>query len=83
MGALWVQPCACPPRRGCKRACPLPASPCRAAPQAIDIAFLKFSLHETLNSRSAHGGVSVFLLFAFEYTVQASTIVLTFTKYCL
>ncbi|KAL4430055.1 hypothetical protein ABPG77_004425 [Micractinium sp. CCAP 211/92] len=50
---------------------------------AIDVAFLKFSLHETLSSRSAHGGVSVFLLFAFEYTVQASTIVMTFTKYCL
>ncbi|KAL4443990.1 hypothetical protein ABPG75_011727 [Micractinium tetrahymenae] len=50
---------------------------------AIDVAFLKFSLHETLNPKSSHGGVSVFLLFAFEYTVQASTIVLTFVKYCL
>lgn len=77
--ALFAPTPCCPPRLWRLAAWPLPA----ALPQAIDVAFLKFSLHETLNSRSAHGGVSVFLLFAFEYTVQASTIVLTFTKYCL
>ncbi len=46
--------------------------------QAIDLTFLHFSLSRTLKR-----GVSVHLLFAFEYTVQASTIVLTFVKYCL
>ena len=49
-----------------------------ALPQAIDLAFLHHSLSRTLRR-----GVSVDLLFAFEYTVQASTIVLTFVKYCL
>ncbi|KAI3427160.1 hypothetical protein D9Q98_007097 [Chlorella vulgaris] len=45
---------------------------------AVDLAFLHYSLSKTLQH-----GVSVHLLFAFEYTVQASTIVLTFIKYCL
>ena len=73
---------------GCRTFHPAPAlyTPCTAcappapppAPQAIDLAFLHHSLSRTLRR-----GVSVDLLFAFEYTVQASTIVLTFVKYCL
>ena len=48
------------------------APPPRPPPQAIDIAFLHFSLHKTLahaRDPSTHG-VSLFLLFVFEYTVQ-------------
>ena len=60
---------------------PSPAArACSAVPyrQALDLAFLHFSLSRTLAS-----GVSVHLLFAFEYTVQASTILVTFAKYCM
>ena len=57
---------------------PLAPVPSRTALQALDLAFLQYSLSKTLAS-----GVSVHLLFAFEYTVQASTIIVTFAKYCM
>ena len=46
--------------------------------QAIDSAFLQFTVAQTLQ-RTA----SVHLLFAFEYVIQASIIVSTFCKYTL
>ena len=49
-----------------------------AARQAIDSAFLQFTVAQTLQ-RTA----SVHLLFAFEYVIQASIIISTFCKYTL
>ncbi|KAI7844772.1 hypothetical protein COHA_001652 [Chlorella ohadii] len=49
----------------------------------IDIWFLHYSIGRTMERVRANRPVGVDLLFAFEYTVQASTIVLTFIKYCL
>ena len=48
------------------------------ARQAIDSAFLQFTVAQTLQ-RTA----SVHLLFAFEYVIQASIIISTFCKYML
>lgn len=45
--------------------------------------FLHYSIGRTMERVRANRPVGVDLLFAFEYTVQASTIVLTFIKYCL
>ena len=55
---------------------PLPACPPR--PQVVDALFLQYTLQRTLVK-----GVSVHLLFAFEFAIQASTIVMTFVKYVL
>lgn len=63
----------------CSPAC-LPPNP---SEQAIDVAFLQYSLGRTMAKVRRSQAVGVDLLFAFEYTVQASTIVLTFVKYCM
>jgi len=52
--------------------------PCTLRSQAVDSAFLQFTVAQTLQ-RTA----SVHLLFAFEYVIQASIIVSTFCKYML
>ncbi len=43
--------------------------------QAVDLSFLQYTVSKTL-ARTA----SVHLLFAFEYLIQASTIITTFLK---
>ena len=57
---------------------PTPLPPSHPPKQGIDIAFLHFTLSKTVQH-----GVSVHLLFAFEYAVLASTITTTAIKYCL
>ena len=57
--------------------------PCCSMVQGVDIWFLHYSIGRTMERVRANRPVGVDLLFAFEYTVQASTIVLTFIKNCL
>jgi len=45
---------------------------------ALDFTFLNFTLQKTI-----HDGVSVYLLFAFEYAVQATTIAAAMIKYAM
>ena len=61
--------------------CPQPRIPNGAPappPQAVDVAFLHYTIGKTL----AHG-VSAHLLFAFEFAVAASSIVVSAVKYAL
>ena len=58
-----------------KQTCTQVLLPC---PQAIDLAFLQYTVGKTLQ-RSA----SVHLLFAFEYVIQASIVASTAIKYGL